>query len=74
MKRTYEQMKARASKTPNATPCFISDHPSFLTSRDSGFRKNHCVPRTSAGAKAMITKGGSTRQRDANVSATKNTS
>jgi hypothetical protein len=37
MKRTYEQMKARASKTPNAAPCFISDQPSFLTSRDSGF-------------------------------------
>src|ERR1019366_839758 len=66
-------MKATASKIPNTTPCFISDQPKLLTSRDSGFRQNHSVPRTSAGTKATITKGGSTRQNDAMTKEAKNT-
>ncbi len=48
------------------TPLHVSsDQPTLLIASDSGFLKNHCVPRTSAGKKAMTANGGITRQSDA---------
>ena len=50
-------MKAIATRIPNITPYFISDHPRLFTLSGSDWRKNHRVPRTKAGTKAKIIKG-----------------
>jgi len=69
----YQYEKATASNTPNATPCFISDQPSLLTSRGSAFSNTHREPRTNAGTNAKIAKAGRKFESEARTSNTSST-